>query len=84
MRRMIEPMIDDNQFSVFILAVPIQTKFSLCEKFKIFGNLGSMPKMFPHISSTSKKHTTGFIVKRFEGCCGSVGALLLAVKFLRS
>jgi len=55
--------------AVFILAIVLQTKISLSSKF--LRNLGSMPKTFPHVLSTSRKHTTGFLVKSFRECCGS-------------
>ena len=31
----------------------------------------SMPKTPTHVVSTSRKHMTGFLVKRFGGCCRS-------------
>ena len=34
-------------------------------------NLGSMPKTYRHVSSTSGKCMAGFLVKSFGGCCGS-------------
>ena len=55
--------------AVFVPAVAIQTKFSLFSKFSI--NLGSMPKMFTYVLSTSRKHTTRFHVRSFGECCGS-------------
>jgi len=38
---------------------------------KFLRNLGSMPKTFTHVFSTSRKHTNGFLVKSFGECCGS-------------
>ena len=34
-------------------------------------NLGTMPKASTHALSNSRKHTTGFLVKRFVEWCGS-------------
>ena len=42
--------------AVFTLAIALQTKISLSSKF--LRNLGSMPKTFTHVLSTSRKHTT--------------------------
>ena len=44
-------------------------QISLSSKF--LRNLGSMPKTFTHVFSTSRKHTNGFLVKSFGECCGS-------------
>jgi len=66
-------------------AVALQTKFSLFIKFS--RNLGRKAKASTHVLSTSKKHTTRFLVKSFGRCCGSTVltvALLLAVKSLYS
>ena len=49
--------------AVFILAIVLQAKF--------LRNLGSMPKTFKHVLSTSGKHTTGFLVKCYGERCGS-------------
>jgi len=49
--------------AVFILAIVLQAKF--------LRNLGSMPKTFKHVLSTSRKPTTGFLVKSFGKRCGS-------------
>jgi len=48
--------------------VALQIKFSLSSK--ILRTLGSMPKTSTHALSTSRKHTTGFLVKSFGECCG--------------
>jgi len=53
--------------AVFILAKVLQTKISLSSKF--LRNLGSMPKTFTHVVSTSRKHATGFLVTSFGECC---------------
>ena len=55
--------------AVFILPTALETKISLSSKF--LRNLGSMPKTFTHVLSTSRKHTIGFLVKIFGECCGS-------------
>jgi len=55
--------------AVFTPAVVLQTKFSLSSKF--LKNLGGVPKTSRHILSTSRKYTTGFLVKSFGVCCGS-------------
>jgi len=44
-------------------------QISLSSKF--MRNLGSMPKTSTYALSTSRKHSTGFLVKRFVKCCGS-------------
>jgi len=49
--------------AVFILAIVLQAKF--------LRNLGSMPKTFKHVLSTSGKHTTGFLLKCYGERCGS-------------
>jgi len=54
---------------VFMLAVALQTKFSLSSKF--FINLGSVPKASTDVLLTSKKHMTGFLVKIFGEYCKS-------------
>jgi len=53
--------------AVFVKAVTLPTKFQLFSKF--FRNPGSIPKMFTNALSTSRKHTTGFLVKSFGGRC---------------
>jgi len=55
--------------AVLVPDVALQTKFSLSSKFS--KNLGSMPWTSAHVLSTSRKHTTGFLVKNFWRCCGS-------------
>jgi len=55
--------------AVFVAAVALQTKFPLSRK--ISRNLGSMPKTYTDVLSTSRKHTTGFLVKNVGDCCGS-------------
>jgi len=55
--------------AVFVAAVALQNKFPLARKFS--RNPGSMPKTYTHVLSTSRKHTSGFLVKNFSGCCGS-------------
>ena len=54
-------------FATWRLAVALQTKLSLSNKFS--RNLGSMPKTSTHVLSTSRKHTTGVFVKIAGGCC---------------
>ena len=54
----------------FVIAVALQTKFSLWSKFST--NLGSMSKTSTHFLSTSRKHTTGFLMESFGGCCWSM------------
>jgi len=56
--------------AVFVLAVALQTKFSLSSKFS--RNLGSIPKMFTYVLSTSRSHTTGTLVKSFGECCEKI------------
>jgi len=56
--------------AVFIPPIVLQTKISLSSKFS--RNFGSMPKTFTHVLSTSRKHTTGFLMKSFGECCGPV------------
>ena len=65
-REIIAPKLDDTHFG-FVPAVALQTKLSLSNKFS--KNLGSMPKTSTHVLSTSRKHTTGFLVKIAGGCC---------------
>ena len=55
--------------AVFVQAVALQCEFSLSSKF--LRNLGSMPKTSTHALSTSRKHTTEFIVKSFGKRCVS-------------
>ena len=55
--------------AVFVPAVALQTKFSLYSKFS--RNLGSMPKTSTYVLSTSRKHTSRFLVKIFGTCCWS-------------
>ena len=50
--------------AVFVPAVALQAKFHSPAKF--LRNLGSMLKTSSHVLSTSRKHTTGFLVKSFE------------------
>ena len=52
---------------VFVPAATIQTAFSLSSK--VSRNLGSTPKTSTHVLSTSRKHTTGFVVKSFGKRC---------------
>ena len=52
--------------SVFVPALAKQTTFH-----KNFQNLRSMPKTSTYALSTSRKHTTGFIVKSVGECCAS-------------
>ena len=49
--------------AVFVPAVALHSNFSI--------NLGSLPKTFTHVLSTSREHTTGFFVKSFGGRCVS-------------
>jgi len=64
----------------FVPAVELQTTFSLPKKF--LSNLGNMQRTSTHALPTSRKHMTGFLVKSFEECWGSM--VLLAVKSLYS
>jgi len=51
---------------VFVPALTLLTKFTLSSKFS--RNLGSKTSIY--VLSTSKKHTTRFLVKSFGVCCG--------------
>ena len=53
----------------FILAIALHTKISLSSKF--LRNPGSMPKAFTHVLTTSREHTTEFLVKSFGKRCVS-------------
>ena len=55
--------------AILVPAATLQTKYTLSRKFS--RNCESMPKTSTHILSTSRKYTTGFLVKRFGECCGS-------------
>ena len=59
--------------AVFVPAVALQTKYSLFFKFffKFLRNLESMPKTFKHVLPTSRRNTTGILVKSLGECCGS-------------
>ena len=59
---------------------------SIIDHISLFGkflrNLGSMPKTSTYALSTSRKHTTGFLVKSFGEWCGST--VLTAASYLPS
>jgi len=54
--------------AVFVPPVALQIKFSLSSKF--LRNLGSMQKTSTHVLSTSRKHTTRFLVNSFGSVAG--------------
>jgi len=54
--------------AVFVPAAALQIKFPLSSK--LLKNVGSMVKRSTYALSTSRKHTTGFLVKSFVECCG--------------
>ena len=84
-REIIESKLNDAQCGFRPGSSPTD-QISLSSKF--LRNLGRMPKTSTHALSTSRKHTTRFLVKRFVvECCRSTvltAACLLAVKSLYS
>jgi len=64
---------DNSEINFLVSYLSLSSKFSR--------NLGNMQKTSTHILFTSRKHTTGFLVKSFGRCCGST---VLAVKSLYS
>jgi len=68
-RKVIEPNLNDAQCG-FRPGPSNIDQVSLSGKF--LRNLRSMPKTSPHALSNSRKHTTGFLLKRFVERCGSM------------
>ena len=68
-RKVIEPNLNDAQCG-FRPGPGNIDQVSLSSKF--LRNLGSMPKTSTHALSNSRKHTTGFLLKRFVERCGSM------------
>jgi len=60
--KIIEPKLNDTQCG-FVAAVALQKKFLLTRKFS--KNLGSMPKIYTHVLSTSEKYMAGCLLKIF-------------------
>ena len=65
-REIIESNLNDTQCS-FRPGRSTTDHISLSSNF--LRNLGSMPKTSTHVLSTSRTHTTGFLVKSFGECC---------------
>jgi len=55
--------------AVFVAAVAQPNKLPLSSKFSRIPR--SMQKTYTHLLSISGKYMAGFLVKSFEGCCGS-------------
>jgi len=68
-RKVIEPNLNDAQCG-FRPGPSNIDQVSLSRK--ILRNLGSMPKTSTHALSNSRKHTTGFLLKRFVERCRSM------------
>ena len=68
-RKVIEPNLNDAQCG-FRLGPSNIDQISLSSKF--LRNLESMPNTSTHALSNSRKHTTGFLLKRFVERCGSM------------
>jgi len=68
-REINEPKLDDTS-TVFVVAVALQTKFSLSRGFNFWEILGVCQKR-PHMFYWPRKHTTRFLVKSFGECWSS-------------
>jgi len=68
-REINETKLNDTQCGFYPVAIVLQIKISLSSN--LLRNLRSIPITFTHVLLTSRKHTTGFLVKSFGECCRS-------------